>query len=75
MGGRTGPRPSGVMDRLAILTRQLHDLPPLSTPTLGAPGSHLGGRLHSPQTFPSCNQAECLLGQEPGYLHKTMEVL
>ena len=23
----------------------------------GAPGGHLGGRLHSPQTFPSCNQA------------------
>lgn len=74
MGGRTGTRPSGVTDCLAILT-QLHDLPPLSAPTLGAPGGHLGGRLHSPQTFPSCNQAKCLLGQEPGYLHKTMEVL
>ena len=43
MGGQPGPRPSGVMDCLAILTQQLHDPPPLSTPTPGGTGWPSGG--------------------------------
>lgn len=27
------------------------------TPPPGVPGGYPGGQLHSPQTFPSCNQA------------------
>lgn len=43
MGGREGPRPSGVMDCLAILIQRLHDPPPLSTPTPGGTGWPSGG--------------------------------
>ena len=43
MGGQPGPRPSGVTDCLAILTQQLHDPPPLSTPTPGGTGWPSGG--------------------------------